>query len=121
MGQPDAPLNAPMAVAPRAVGFAGVATADVATSSEIVGDGVSDDLKLLVGIGPVIEEILNDAGIHTFEQLADAGVDQLQDILPDLHDSRVEREDWLGQARRFAAAKAAGDDLEELSRNDQIT
>ena len=72
-------------------------------------------------LGPMLEGILNEAGITTFEQLAASTVDQLQDILPDLHDSRVEKEDWLGQAQRFAAAKALGQDLEELARDDQET
>ena len=67
----------------------------------------------------MLEDLLNDAGISTFEQLAAATVEQLQDILPDLHDSRVEREDWLGQAQAFADAKAEGQDLEAFARRQQ--
>ena len=78
-----------------------------------------DDLKLLVGIGPTLEGVLNEAGISTYETLAGSTVDQLQDILPDLHDSRLEREDWIGQAQAFAQAKAEGKDLAEFARHDQ--
>ena len=85
------------------------------------GDRARQPASCMVGIGPAIEQILNDAGITTFA--ADRGGDgaALQDILPDLHDSRVEREDWIGQAQRFAAAKALGEDLDALARDNQQT
>jgi predicted flap endonuclease-1-like 5' DNA nuclease len=87
----------------------------------VTATGEPDDLTLLVGIGPVLEGILNDAGITTFEQLAASTVERLQDILPDLHDNRVEQEEWIGQAQRFAMAKALGEDLDEVARGDQAT
>jgi Fe-S oxidoreductase/nitrate reductase gamma subunit len=121
----DAPLNAPMAEplrVPRFSGAGAVATADPVVATAGIGAvGESDDLKLLVGIGPFIEQLLNEAGIRTFEDLAGSSVEGLQDILPDLHDSRVEREDWLGQASAFADAKARGDDLEGFARDNQVT
>ncbi len=40
-----------------------------------------DDLKLIEGIGPKIEEVLNKAGIKTWQQLATQSVEQLQKIL----------------------------------------
>ena len=127
---PDAPLNAPMAEPLRVQGFAGglaagtatlAETHDVSATASTPFTGEPDNLKLLVGIGPFIEGLLNDAGIHTFEQLAAASVQRLQDILPDVHDARVEKEDWLGQAQQFAAAKALGEDLEALARDNQVT
>jgi predicted flap endonuclease-1-like 5' DNA nuclease len=39
-----------------------------------------DDLKKVEGIGPAIEKILNAENIHTFRDLADAGVDRLKTI-----------------------------------------
>jgi Fe-S oxidoreductase/nitrate reductase gamma subunit len=107
MAVPDAPLmvhhGGPTVAEPAAAqGFAGSGAATAVATEP-------DDLKLLVGVGPAIEKILNEAGIQTFEHLAAKTVQELQDILPDLHDSRVEREDWIGQAERLAAAKAAGD------------
>jgi predicted flap endonuclease-1-like 5' DNA nuclease len=40
-----------------------------------------DDLKIVEGIGPKIEELLNNAGIKTFAQLADTSVARLNEIL----------------------------------------
>jgi hypothetical protein len=40
-----------------------------------------DDLKVIEGIGPAIEKLLNDAGIHTFAHLASAPESKLTKIL----------------------------------------
>jgi predicted flap endonuclease-1-like 5' DNA nuclease len=40
-----------------------------------------DDLKVVEGIGPKIEELLNNAGIYTFRNLADAPVELLKEVL----------------------------------------
>jgi predicted flap endonuclease-1-like 5' DNA nuclease len=80
-----------------------------------------DNLKLIVGIGPVLEQILNAAGVFTFEQIVAEGVAGIQDILPDMQDARVEKENWIPQAKRFADAKAAGQDPESIARDEQIT
>lgn len=40
-----------------------------------------DDLKKIEGIGPKISELLNQYGIHTFEQLAKTDVSRLREIL----------------------------------------
>ncbi|MDV7398967.1 hypothetical protein RZS08_46595, partial [Arthrospira platensis SPKY1] len=37
-----------------------------------------DDLKLVEGVGPKIEGLLNEAGIHTWADLANADLDKLQ-------------------------------------------
>ena len=41
----------------------------------------SDDLKKIEGIGPKIAELLNEGGIHTFLDLANAPVERVQEIL----------------------------------------
>ena len=41
----------------------------------------ADDLKRIEGIGPRVEGLLNNSGIHTWNQLADAKVDDLKGIL----------------------------------------
>ena len=64
-----------------------------------------DDLKMVEGIGPKIEGLLNDGGIHTFAQLANSGLSRLQEIL-DAAGSRYKMHDpgtWAKQAE-FAAA-----------------
>jgi len=45
------------------------------------GDGKRDDLKVVEGIGPKIERLLNDAGIRTFAELARTSVERLREIL----------------------------------------
>jgi predicted flap endonuclease-1-like 5' DNA nuclease len=40
-----------------------------------------DDLKVVEGIGPKIEELLNNCGIYTFDQLANTHPDQIRSIL----------------------------------------
>ena len=42
---------------------------------------IPDDLKIVEGIGPKIEGLLNDGGIWTFKQLADAPIERLHEIL----------------------------------------
>ncbi len=59
-----------------------VASALTASSGQIVGGGTDkDDLKRVEGIGPKTEELLNNAGIHTWKQLANTDVNKLQSIL----------------------------------------
>ena len=59
-----------------------------------------DNLKIVEGIGPKIEEHLNAAGITTFAQLADASIETLQEILDNagsaykIHDPST----WADQA-----------------------
>ncbi len=63
----------------------------------------SDDLKQIFGIGPRLEQLLLDYGITRLEQLAGMdqdGIDELQSFLTEFPD-RVERDDWVGQARRL--------------------
>ena len=67
--------------------------------------GAKDDLKKIEGVGPKIEGLLNDGGIHTFAQLANSDLSRLQEIL-DAAGSRYKMHDpgtWAKQAE-FAAA-----------------
>ncbi len=62
-----------------------------------------DNLLLIDGIGPKLEQFLHRRGITTFRQIAEldeAGVAQLQSELPQFP-GRIEREQWVPQARRF--------------------
>ena len=64
----------------------------------------ADDLKKISGVGEVLEGKLNALGITTYEQIANfsdedmAKVDEALDFK-----GRMEREDWIGQARAFIA------------------
>jgi len=52
-----------------------------APASSVQTATTPDQLRQINGIGPKIEQLLHEAGIHTFAQLADAKVDQLREIL----------------------------------------
>lgn len=67
-----------------------------------------DDLKLISGIGPKNEKILHDLGIFTFAQVASwkkAERDWVDGYL-NFH-GRVEREDWVKQAKALAKGGVA--------------
>lgn len=66
---------------------------------------VPDDLKVIRGIGPVIERKLNDAGIYTFEQLGNLTVSQLRRILGNSIERLSDEEALLQQARDLARRK----------------
>lgn len=59
-----------------------------------------DDLKLINGIGPVIEKKLNELGICTFQQLSRLNADDIEKINEALaiFPGRIERDNWQGQA-----------------------
>ena len=81
----------------------------------------ADDLKLIVGVGPVLEQLLHQSGVTTFEQIAAWSEDEVNGLLPDYQRARVAKERWIEQAASFAAAKARGEDPTSIARDDQIT
>ncbi len=78
-------VAAPKKVAPKKeVKAAAVAPAVAKTTKKVVKKATGkkgDDLKKVEGIGPKIAEHFNNAGIFTFEELANTEVSKLQDIL----------------------------------------
>jgi predicted flap endonuclease-1-like 5' DNA nuclease len=63
-----------------------------------------DNLRRLIGIGPVNERRLNEHGITTFAQIAvwtAADVKSVEDYLQ--FDGRIKREQWVQQAKLLAA------------------
>ncbi|MDQ2691003.1 MAG: hypothetical protein M3Y68_03125 [Chloroflexota bacterium] len=66
---------------------------------------VPDDLKVIKGIGPVIERKLNQAGIETFEQLGSLTASQLRRILGNSIERLSDEESLLQQARDLARRK----------------
>ncbi|MBL7803911.1 MAG: 50S ribosomal protein L27 [Saprospiraceae bacterium] len=72
-----------------------------------------DDLKIVEGVGPKIETLLKEGGINTWEDLANAPVERLKEIL-DAAGPRYQIHDpssWPAQAK-FAAA-GQWDELKE--------
>ncbi len=66
-----------------------------------------DDLKRIKGVGPSLEQLLHSLGITSYRQIATWGGGDLEEI--DMHlgefRGRVERDDWISQARHLYRAK----------------
>ena len=63
----------------------------------------ADDLKLIAGIGPKLEEVLNAKGIRTFAEIAAWTDEEIARLDAELgFDGRIGRDDWAGQARILA-------------------
>ncbi|WP_265519507.1 NADH-quinone oxidoreductase subunit E [Nitratireductor luteus] len=67
-----------------------------------------DDLKMISGVGPKIEGILNDIGIYTYAQVASWKKAEREWVDGYLRfKGRIEREDWVKQAKALAKGGAA--------------
>ncbi len=97
----------------RGAGSDAPATAPAAPMAELVQgtpppalvapEGDPDDLKKISGIGPGIEKTLHGLGIYHFRQIAQLTPDNVAWIDQRLRfRGRIEREDWIGQARKLA-------------------
>ena len=66
-----------------------------------------DDLKLIKGVGPKIEQMLNKLGIHTFAQIAQwnkTDIDQMASQLGSFKD-RITRDEWVKKAQSLHKEK----------------
>lgn len=67
-------------------------------------EGGADDLKLISGVGPKLEETLNGLGIWHFDQVAGLKKKDIAWVDERLRfKGRIERDDWVGQAKTLAA------------------
>ena len=69
-------------------------------------DGQADDLKLLKGVGPKLEQTLNELGFYHFDQIAawtGAEVAWVDSRLK--FKGRIERDGWIEQATKLAAGE----------------
>ena len=88
------------------------------TEEEVVEETVADApsepdvLKKLEGIGPKVEQILNEAGITTYAELAKSDADKLREILAEAKLQMMNPDSWAEQAG--LAAKGEWDALEKL-------
>ena len=64
-----------------------------------------DDLTIIEGIGPKIKQILADAGITRFDQLAQSRVDDLEQIMRDAKLRIANPKTWPSQARLAAVGE----------------
>ncbi|MCB4454644.1 NADH-quinone oxidoreductase subunit E [Leisingera sp. McT4-56] len=75
--------------------------------------GLPDDLKLLKGVGPKLEEKLNELGFFHFDQIAEWTEAEVAWVDARLQfKGRIERDGWIEQAKRLAV----GDETEFAKR-----
>ncbi len=76
-------------------------TIPVATAEE------KDDLKIISGVGPFIEEKLNDLGLFTYEQISlfdNELINRVTDAI-EFFPGRIKRDDWVKQAKDLLKKK----------------
>jgi len=72
--------------------------------------GEADDLTKIKSISEELKSRLNKLGVTKFEQIAELSDDDIGKIDESLGlDGRMEKEDWIGQARTFAAEVAVAE------------
>ena len=99
-----APVTAPVAQAPEVE-----AVEDAVRPEALSGarDGGADDLKMIKGVGPKLEIMLNELGFYHFDQIAGwsaAEVAWVNDNLAGFK-GRVSRDNWVEQARNLASGQ----------------
>ncbi|RFP89739.1 NADH-quinone oxidoreductase subunit E [Rhodobacteraceae bacterium 63075] len=63
----------------------------------------ADDLKLISGVGPKLEQTLNELGFWHFDQIAEWGLEEIAWVDNRLRfKGRIERDDWMSQAKTLA-------------------
>ena len=81
--------------------------------------GEADDLKKIGGVGPKLEGTLNELGIYHFWQIAEFTPDNVAWVDGYLSfKGRIDRDDWIGQAKAFAAEKDAPSADDASSKDD---
>jgi len=115
---PDQPKPEPQKQEPKPTQKAATATAVVEEAPKSSGDKIElpsgkkvkqDDLKLVEGIGPKIEGLLQEAGINSWKELAEAPNEKVQEVLDNagpryrMHDPAT----WSKQAQLAMEGKWA--------------
>jgi len=104
-----APATAPVAQAPKAEAPEVEAVEDAVRPESLSGarNGGADDLKMIKGVGPKLEIMLNELGFYHFDQIAGwsaAEVAWVNDNLTGFK-GRVSRDNWVEQARKLASGQ----------------
>ncbi len=84
---------------------AGEVAAAPAEAKAEAGPPRRDPLEKINGIGPVYKRRLYEAGIYTFQQLAELSPDQIRAIIQPKSWQKIEPESWIQQARELAASQ----------------
>ena len=82
---------------------------DTTTGPELLKKprGKADDLKIIRGVGPVFEKLLNKIGVWHFDQVASwvaADIKHVDDKLVGFH-GRIVRDEWVKQAKKLAKVR----------------
>lgn len=77
-------------------------TVETPSPAQTASESEKDDLKKIKGIGPAIEKKLNNAGVHTFEDLAGLRKGDLERILGSQIKRLQDEKDLIAQAKRLA-------------------
>ena len=66
--------------------------------------GAPDDLEEISGVGPMLHGLLTEIGVYYFWQVAEWGPNEIEwvDDMLDGFNGRIERDDWVGQAKILA-------------------
>ncbi len=66
-----------------------------------------DNLTLIEGIGPFIEQKLNDIGIFSYEQISQFDDTQIEEVTRQIQffEGRIKKDDWVGQAESLHQIK----------------
>ena len=104
-----APVTAPVAQAKEVEAPVVEAVEDAVRPEALSGarDGGADDLKMIKGVGPKLEIMLNELGFYHFDQIAGwsaAEVAWVNDNLTGFK-GRVSRDNWVEQARKLASGQ----------------
>jgi small subunit ribosomal protein S2 len=100
--------QAPAGVAP-ATAQAGEEDTDGVPSGPlfVAPEGDPDDLKKITGVGPSLERKLRDLGVTKLEQIANLSDDDIEKVDTALNaKGRVQRDDWVGQAKTLVSGGA---------------
>jgi len=99
----------PKAKAPKPVAKATPKSSGATTPLFTAPAGEPDDLKKISGVGPVIEKKLHALGITRYEQVATFTADDIAKVDDALSfKGRIERDDWVAQAKKLAAENKEG-------------
>lgn len=115
LSTPDMSDAEPAGDEPAAIAESGIDTAPAALVTPHAGpritpaQGAPDDLTLLKGVGPKLNDILNGLGVTRFDQIAQWTAADIAEVDPYLEpfSGRIEREEWVEQARLLAAGDLA--------------
>jgi len=77
---------------------------------------IVDDLTMINGVGKTIANKLHDYGLSSFSQLASLTASDIKKIEKSLNfKGRIERDDWVGQAKELAKMHSGGDGVSQAT------